>query len=1075
MGDVDAGNIKAKAEIIYEPGGLAKMKDDIKSLPAMINDLGDSTGSANDALSDLDKQMGSNAESAGTFSDAIEKLPKMIEGSSSAASEMTGVLSESQQAFKDTGSMIEETTSRLEEVAPSMQAITKQGGLMQEQMGGINESFAQFGDSWGTSGNNIQAFQQALASPDSFQVIDEHLNKTGQGIEEFTSSIGGRNADLFHQMSMDWSDTNAFIDTASSNFESVGKSASEGFGAVSASAADADKAVSEFLGTTSKSAKATGSVSLGGAFGEAFSGVTGFLNDIAMPLMAVQMIGMAVQAAGQAIYDSAVIAEGPAAHSLGTFTGTVDALGQSIQKVGGQFSESFGQQIMPTLNALNYQASNGDLGGVGGFLGGVVSTIANLTGIFTFTDIPGGMEGLANQWAQLTGQPQPYQGPGPEEQAQVKYQQSFATMPQTVRDLTYQSRTQSDQLFQMASDPGYLQSQDEYQAAQQAYQTAQRNYNSRNYISPQQALMHYQEQQYDQQQMQNYAYQQQNPTYGPVDIPGYWGGVGQSLGLGGVPGGISQAMGAIGDFFNSPAGSFLMAPFNPIAGIGGVGGLLSGIFGGGGGPQSSAFDSLFGGNGMGAGGFGNWIGGIGQNISNLFGGAPEVPATTYGGGCFIAGTQVLMADGTSKPIEMLQAGENVLAHDGRDEVVTTVLARIIPPPKQVYELIFSDGSTLTLTDSHPIATPLQGWKAISPEAAKQENPDLTISPLVVGDSVCMTYGICTLVAIQPREIVQVYNITVDEPHTFYANGVLVHNKVMSSMSSGGTGSEQVSLSHTFTANVTWAANNLEKSFTAAAQWAGQNLAKTFQGIASWVGQGLAKTFNGIASWVAQGLANTFNAVASWVGQGLSNTFNGIASWVGQGLSNTFNGVASWVGQGLQNTFNGVASWVGQGLQNTFRGVASWVAQGLEHTFNAVAQWTAQNLTPNFTVNPSFTMLAEGTSNWGGGPAVVGESGLEMVESNGQYTLFDQGAALVNLPAGSNVYPMKDLTSYSSPTQFADGTGGGTISLPIDIRGQNANMPQSMNIYLQVDGQTFWSATGVSFAQNARVQSGMRSY
>jgi hypothetical protein len=86
-------------------------------------------------------------------------------------------------------------------------------------------------------------------------------------------------------------------------------------------------------------------VSLGGAFSEVMSGVGNVLNEIAMPLMAVQMIGMAVGQVGQAMYDSAAIAEGPAAHSFGTFTGTVDALGQSLQNASGQFSEGFGQSL----------------------------------------------------------------------------------------------------------------------------------------------------------------------------------------------------------------------------------------------------------------------------------------------------------------------------------------------------------------------------------------------------------------------------------------------------------------------------------------------------------------------------------------------------------------------------------------------------------------------------------------------------------------------------------------------------------------------------------------------------------
>jgi hypothetical protein len=210
-----------------------------------------------------------------------------------------------------------------------------------------------------------------------------------------------------------------------------------------------------------------------------------------------------------------------------------------------------------------------------------------------------------------------------------------------------------------------------------------------------------------------------------------------------------------------------------------------------------------------------------------------------------------------------------------------------------------------------------------------------------------------------------------------------------------------------------------------------------------------------------------------VAQGLQNTFQGAAQWVAQGLQNTFQGATDWVAQGLQNTFHGAADWIGEGLTNTFKGIANWVGNDLNHTFVAQPTWIGQNLTPNFTVNPSFTMLAEGTSNWSGGPAIVGEGGApEVVEHNGQYSLVDH-ATLLNLPQGANVYPMKDLAG-GSVAQFANGTGN-VLPLNIGVKGGNNNAPESINVYLQIDGQTFWSATGMSLAQSVYVGSGDRSY
>jgi hypothetical protein len=117
------------------------------------------------------------------------------------------------------------------------------------------------------------------------------------------------------------------------------------------------------------------------------------------------------------------------------------------------------------------------------------------------------------------------------------------------------------------------------------------------------------------------------------------------------------------------------------------------------------------------------------------------------------------------------------------------------------------------------------------------------------------------------------------------------------------------------------------------------------------------------------------------------------------------------------------------------------------------------------------MLAEGTSNWGGGPAIVGEAGPEVVEHNGQYSMFDAGASLVNLPPGSNVYPMKNLNG-SSVAQFADGTSN---VLPLNIGVRGGNMPESVNLTIQIGENVILSAMRIPFAQDMRVVSGNRSY
>jgi hypothetical protein len=1021
----------------------------------MVGGLGQTAGQAGKELSGLDEQMEKNAASSKTLSSAIEELPKMMQSGTPAIVEMTDALKEHRPAIEETGAAYESFSENVQKASKTLRDGLESANLQNA---------------------NLNTVAEMWNDPAPFEMLQQHLQTTGQTWSDFSTSVGDDNVALIEAMKRSTEGSFPLLDTMSSKVEAtsatftssandvqvfgeaVGNSSKnlgemtsktydvdqavsdflgprKGFSAFATSAQDADQAVSEFLGKTKQGINELGGVGkalygpelpegglgkvagIGDIFGGASEGMLGMLNDIAMPLMAIQMVGMAVQYVGQSIYDSAAIAEGAGAHSFGSFTGTVDALGQSVQKVSGQFSESFGRQIMPTLNALNMQASgSGDGGGYwGGILGGILATATNLWQIGSGTNIIGGTEGLINQGAAALGLPQPFQGPGPEQQAQIKYQQQMAQLPQTVYANAQQLQYQGSLTLAQATDPNWLAANNQALASQQAAQYLVQSYNTSHPIPQSQLIAQAQYNTYAAEQTQ--AYQRAMAT-------GNYQTYGQAVG-----GDINA-----GDW--GKAGSDLM---------GGIGNYLSEGWA----KNAHAFNSVgdF---------FGSWWDNF-WGINNADG-SQRAPTTSMGG-CFIAGTPVLLADGSEKAIELLRVDEQVLAYDGKQQVPATIIGCISFPAKQTYALTFDDGNTLITTDSHPLAGE-NGWKSISPGSTAQENPDLPVTALQVGDTIYTAGGtLCRLVSIQKRNIEQVYNITVDGSHTYYASGVLVHNAKQSSLANDGTGSQQVQVSHTFVANVQWEANNLTKQFTGAASWVGQNLANTFQGA---------------ASWVAQGLSNTFQGATTWVAQGLSNIFQGVTSWVAQGLSNTFNGVASWVGQGLSNTFNGVASWAAEGLSNTFKGIASWVGSGLEHTFNAVANWTAQNLSPNFTVNPSFTMLAEGTSDWPGGPAIVGEAGPEVVEHNGQYSMFDAGASLVNLPPGANVYPMKNLQG-SSVAQFANGTGENVIPLNIGLKNQGGNMPESINVYLNIDGQTFWSATGMSLAQSVYAGSGNRSY
>ncbi|RKT54107.1 polymorphic toxin-type HINT domain-containing protein [Saccharothrix australiensis] len=147
---------------------------------------------------------------------------------------------------------------------------------------------------------------------------------------------------------------------------------------------------------------------------------------------------------------------------------------------------------------------------------------------------------------------------------------------------------------------------------------------------------------------------------------------------------------------------------------------------------------------------------------------------------FVQGTQVLMADGSSKPIEQIKIGDRVLAWDQRtgETAAKPVTATILGDGlKHLVELTIDtrDGArTVTATGNHPF------W---SPDAEKW----VLTAELKAGDRLLTHSGDVAAVAatshwFQPQ---QVNNLTVDENHTYYviAGGtpILVHNDDGSSM------------------------------------------------------------------------------------------------------------------------------------------------------------------------------------------------------------------------------------------------------------------------------------------------------
>jgi hypothetical protein len=135
--------------------------------------------------------------------------------------------------------------------------------------------------------------------------------------------------------------------------------------------------------------------------------------------------------------------------------------------------------------------------------------------------------------------------------------------------------------------------------------------------------------------------------------------------------------------------------------------------------------------------------------------------------CFIQGTQVLMSDGSTQPIESIKLNENVRSYNVIGEKfsqnkVSKVIERVYP---KGYILI---NKTLKETPNHLIWVNDTEWK----RAEDIQIGDKLISPNsehIEVKSIKLVKGIYT-----------VYNIHLDgNEHNYFADNVLVHNTLCS--------------------------------------------------------------------------------------------------------------------------------------------------------------------------------------------------------------------------------------------------------------------------------------------------------
>jgi hypothetical protein len=152
-----------------------------------------------------------------------------------------------------------------------------------------------------------------------------------------------------------------------------------------------------------------------------------------------------------------------------------------------------------------------------------------------------------------------------------------------------------------------------------------------------------------------------------------------------------------------------------------------------------------------------------------------------GGGCFIEGTLVTLPNRDSIPIEQVIIGMEVMTWNeqtGKQEVgVVTDLIR--PMSSDIISIDLSVDS-IQCTDEHPICVIDKGWASYNPAKTKRIH-NMDVELLSVGDLVLNSFNepisINSIEPIVMLSAIQTYNLTIAENSTYYANGILVHNKI----------------------------------------------------------------------------------------------------------------------------------------------------------------------------------------------------------------------------------------------------------------------------------------------------------
>jgi hypothetical protein len=151
--------------------------------------------------------------------------------------------------------------------------------------------------------------------------------------------------------------------------------------------------------------------------------------------------------------------------------------------------------------------------------------------------------------------------------------------------------------------------------------------------------------------------------------------------------------------------------------------------------------------------------------------------------CFAEGTQIMLDNGMTKPIEEIKINDTILSVDMKTmKPEKDIVKKIdIVTHNKIVEILFSDGTLNSNTFDHPYFVDGKGWCSYNPSETLQKYK-LESKRLQIGDK-CFKYVGDKLIPIQVTQIneknvgIKTYNISgLQKNKNFFANQILVSNE-----------------------------------------------------------------------------------------------------------------------------------------------------------------------------------------------------------------------------------------------------------------------------------------------------------